>query len=173
MTAAPAPAPAFDPLLILVAEDQPGIADLLESIILNRGHQAMVAHDGEEAWELYREHGAEVVFTDWMMPKCDGMELVRRIRAQPYEHVDYTWICFTSILDDRQSVLQALDAGADDYVGKPYLPDDILARIMIAERITRVHRERDRYLHQVEKLNTELAELLALHREAGGARPGE
>lgn len=106
---------------------------LLSGTLRKLGHEVIVAADGSEAWEHYRANPVAVVITDWMMPNSDGLELCRRIREQ--DRSDYTYILILTALSGKGRFLEAMDAGADDYVTKPFDPDELAARLRVAERI--------------------------------------
>ena len=123
---------------VLIAEDSPLERNMLQDAVAILGHECLVAADGAEAWELYRQHGADVVISDWMMPGVDGLELCRRVRAD--EREAYTYFVFLTRLEDRPHALQGMQAGADDYLVKPLDIDDLQLRLIAAERVTALHR---------------------------------
>lgn len=129
---------------ILIAEDDPVSRRILERTLQKLGHECLLARDGEEAWELFatRHAGAdvEVVISDWMMPGLDGRELCRRIRAGGSVGL-YTYFILLTALDDRENALSGMKAGADDYLPKPLDADLLEARLIAAERVTRLHRD--------------------------------
>jgi len=73
---------------VLIAEDDVGIRELLHDLIERQGNSAVVARDGEEAWSLFKAQGAEVIISDWLMPRLEGPELCRRVRDSdaPYAY---------------------------------------------------------------------------------------
>ena len=83
---------------ILIAEDSRVDRRLLEHTIDLLGHECLLAADGLEAWDLYEKEGADVIVSDWMMPRLDGLELCRRVRAQPA--TPYTYFVFVTLLTD-------------------------------------------------------------------------
>ena len=103
--------------------------------------------------------GHEVVLTDWVMPGVDGRELCRRIRTRP--RGSYTYIGVVTSLSARAEAMAAMEAGADDYISKPLDPGDLAVRLVVATRVTELHR----------RLLWKRQELLQLHRtEALAAR---
>jgi two-component system cell cycle response regulator len=136
---------------ILIAEDQPPAALYLRRTLERMGHEADVAPDGEQAWEMVRGGEASLLISDWMMPRLDGPELCRRIRAADIGR--YTYIILLTSRDRREDRLTGLRAGADDFLTKPPDPDELALRLEIAERILKVH---EQLAYQNERL-TELA----------------
>jgi diguanylate cyclase len=122
---------------ILIAEDQPPAALFLRRTLEKMGHQVIVAADGEAAWRIAEQGEAPVLISDWMMPRLDGLELCRRIRAGGGER--YTYIILLTSRDRREDRLEGLRAGADDFLTKPTCPDELTLRLEIAERILAVH----------------------------------
>jgi len=149
-------------LRVLVAEDEPVSRLRLVRTIQRLGHQVLVATDGMEAWRLFAESGADVVVTDWLMPGLDGAELCRRVRAD--SRARYTYVIFLTGLEGQAIVRDALSAGADDYLVKPILTEDIEARLIVAQRVTMLHRERAQELAHRETL-LQLARRFALETD--------
>jgi sigma-B regulation protein RsbU (phosphoserine phosphatase) len=123
-------------LNILVVED-----DILARKIicrsLNRlGHEVVEAADGEEAWTLFQAGGVRVVVSDWMMPRLDGLELCRRIRARlDSDYVYFVLLTGNSANDENQRI--AAEAGVDDFLTKPLDQQEMWMRLRVAERILR------------------------------------
>ena len=122
---------------ILIAEDQAPSALFLERMLEKMGHEVAVAPDGEEAWGIVRSGDAPVLISDWMMPRLNGLDLCRRIRALGGDR--YTYIILLTSRDRREDRLEGLSAGADDFLTKPTHPDELALRLQIAERILAVH----------------------------------
>lgn len=112
---------------ILVAEDEPSLRKLLEVIIGKEGYQVVTVSNGEEAWEAMGTQVPDLLVTDIMMAKMDGMELCRRIRAsQDYHHVP---ILMLTAKDEQLDKYQGFREGADDYMTKPFDPVELVFRI--------------------------------------------
>src|SRR5262249_12801868 len=122
---------------ILVVEDDFDARDTLEITLAREGHEVVTAGDGEEGWDAFREKSFPVVISDWLMPETDGLELCRRIRAS--ETTRYSYVILLTALDGKAKYLEAMNAGADDFVSKPYDPDELRARLRVAERIAGLH----------------------------------
>lgn len=109
---------------ILVADDHPQIASVLEEYLKKEGHTPILARDGEEALRLFRSHHPDAVLLDVMMPKLDGFAVCREIRKTSTVPV----IIITARGEDFERIM-GLDTGADDYVVKPFSPGEVMARI--------------------------------------------
>jgi CheY-like chemotaxis protein len=129
---------------ILIAEDDPDVRSLVQNVIRDLGHASNCARNGVEALDLYITRGADVVVSDWMMPRMDGVELCRCVRAR--QGAPYTYFILLTALDDSEHRLAGMQAGADDYLAKPFNLADIEARLIAAERVTIVHRRREALL---------------------------
>lgn len=119
---------------ILIAEDDPSSRLLLETTLIRQGHEVVATPNGEDAWEaLVRPDAPRLVIVDWMMPVLDGVSLCRRIRAQLEDRRPY--VIILTALTEREAVIEGLEAGADDFVFKPYDYAVLQARIAAGARI--------------------------------------
>jgi len=114
---------------ILVVEDEHDIADFIRRGLIYKGYEVDVASDGEQALNLARDHPPDLVLLDLMLPKMDGVEVCRRLRAAS----DLPIIILTA-RDSVDDKVRGLDAGGDDYVTKPFSFDELLARVRAALR---------------------------------------
>ena len=121
---------------ILVADDDPIHRCLLASMIRKLGHDVVEAPDGKSAWRILTREPFSVVISDWMMPIVSGLELTSRIRAANFSHYVYTILCTSRAVSS--DVVEALDAGADDFLTKPVSMDELRGRIRAAERILKL-----------------------------------
>ncbi|HSB54585.1 MAG TPA: response regulator [Gemmatimonadales bacterium] len=119
---------------ILIAEDDRTSRLVLERTITRLGYELSSAEDGEEALSLFHRDRPQVVITDWMMPRLDGLELCRRIREETI-HDRYTYLIVLTALGGKQNYLEAMDAGTDDFITKPFDTDELVTRLRVAERI--------------------------------------
>lgn len=113
---------------------------LHEEVLRACGHEPLVASDGTEAWETFEKETPPLVILDWQMPGLDGLEVCRRIREHPAG--DITFVLVVTARDSADDLTAVLDAGADDYLSKPVTPDNMQARLRIAERRIEVSRAR-------------------------------
>jgi DNA-binding response OmpR family regulator len=117
---------------LLLADDDPMMRELLEAVLVAQGHTVVAHPDGASVWRAYETSPTAMVVLDWQMPTMDGLEVCRRIRAHPDGEATYLLVVTSrSGMDDLESVL---DAGADDYLSKPVTPEDVTARLRIAEK---------------------------------------
>lgn len=122
---------------VLVAEDD-AVASRIASRVLEReGHEVTAVADGLSAWEAVLTGGFDLLVSDWMMPGMDGIELVQRIRATGGTR--YLYVILVTALSEVEDLLKGLAAGADDYVAKPYHPDELAARVRVGARIVELH----------------------------------
>jgi two-component system KDP operon response regulator KdpE len=109
---------------VLVVDDEPQITRVLKTVLSSQGYQVRTAGEGESALSSFGEWKPELVITDLYMPHMDGIELCKRIRS--FSTVP---IIVLSVKGEERSKVEALDAGADDYVTKPFGADELLARV--------------------------------------------
>lgn len=143
-------------MLILIAEDDPVSRTVLEGMLTTLGYRTLGAGDGEEAWNAFQRERPPIVITDWMMPKLDGLELCRRIRDLP-DNGRYTYLIGLTTLEGKRHHLEAIDAGADDFISKPCDSDDLVMRLRVAERLLRS----EKALGSLQALHSECAEPVA------------
>ncbi len=110
---------------ILIVEDDPAVREALERALGFEGYEIETARDGAVALSMLRNHSYDLIVLDVMMPHLDGLETCRRIRAGG-DDVPILMLTARTAVDDR---VEGLDAGADDYVAKPFALDELLARI--------------------------------------------
>src|SRR6266404_6405804 len=122
---------------ILVADDDRTARFLLSSTLIELGHSVTEATNGCEAWEAWKREHHQLVISDWMMPGVDGLELCRRIRAE--EEPGFAYIILITARAGRANYLDAMDSGVDDFLGKPFERDRLLARVRVAMRILDLH----------------------------------
>jgi DNA-binding response OmpR family regulator len=113
--------------VVLVADDDEDILELVTFRLERSGYTVVQARDGEEAWNLAQAQPPDLAVLDVMMPKLDGFELTRRMRAKP-ETEQVPIILLTARAQDAD-VQQGFDAGADDYLRKPFSPQELRARV--------------------------------------------
>lgn len=113
--------------LILVADDEPLLLDLLEHRLALEGYRVVTAGDGGQAMDIARERRPDVIVLDNLMPVADGLEVLRRLRDDAdLAHIPV--LMLTGVRADLNAVT-ALNLGAVDYLTKPFLPDELLARL--------------------------------------------
>lgn len=115
------------PEKILVVDDENVGRQLLEAILLPEGYEVVFGVNGEEALELTFSENPDIILCDVMMPKMDGFEVCKKLRAD--ERSAHIPIFLITALDDRDSRIKGIDAGADDYISKPFDRLEILAKV--------------------------------------------
>lgn len=121
------------PLTVLVIEDHPDQRDLLAIVLKREGYQVITAANGLEALEKLETENVQIALSDIMMPKMDGFELIKRIRANPALKNIYL-ILITARIQEGDRV-RGLDLGADDYITKPFSFSELLARVRVGTRV--------------------------------------
>jgi putative two-component system response regulator len=121
--------------IILIVDDEESGRQTLESILEGQGYQLAMAENGEQALEKARQILPDVILLDVMMPGMDGFEVCKRLRNDP--KLSEVPIIILTALDDRKSMLKGLDAGADDYLTKPYDRHELRARLLGITRLNR------------------------------------
>ena len=114
---------------ILVVDDEPQLTRVLRRSLTTKGYDVRVAGDGDFALQTFRDWPPALVITDLAMPNLGGLELCRRLRA-----ISEVPIIVLSVRGEEKTKVEALDAGADDYITKPFGMDELLARIRAALR---------------------------------------
>lgn len=152
---------------ILIVDDDEITRLLLGSALARPGHEVCEARNGREAWEAWQREHHPLIISDWMMPDLDGLEFCRRIRAE--QCVEYPYIILLTSLSGKTNFLDAMNAGADDFITKPFEKDELAARVRVAERILGLHarlREANNDLEQrVRERTAETAEAMRAKSE--------
>jgi diguanylate cyclase (GGDEF)-like protein len=127
------------PLLVLIADDDPGTRLVVSAAVERLGHRCTVAEDGDQAWQRFQEEPPDVVITDWQMPGMDGTALSRAIRDQSRGH--YAYVIVLTGAADEEAARQTMEAGADDLLLKPLEPVQLERKLIAAARVTALHRQ--------------------------------
>jgi len=154
---------------VLIAEDDPISRLLLQAHLEKWGHEVTAASDGGAAWRLFQVGTYPIVISDWMMPELDGPELVQRIRAS--DQLGYVYIILLSARTDKDDVVRGMDAGADDFVTKPFDREELRVRVRAGERIIRLEHtlaEQNRSLREAQAAAVQNEKLAGLGRLAAG-----
>jgi len=136
---------------VLIAEDDPIYRRMLEAMLVKWGYEVVVACDGVEAWRVLQgTHAPRLAILDWMMPGMDGIQLCHEIRKQGGD--PYAYVLLLSGNSDKQNVIAGLDAGADDYITKPFDAQELKVRLRTGQRILDLQHElisaREALLHR-------------------------
>ena len=117
---------------ILVVDDEPSISEVVSIYLRRAGYNVVVAHDGQEALEALEKKAPDLVVLDLMLPRVDGLEITRRLRAEG----DTPIIMLTARREEADRIA-GLEMGADDYVVKPFSPQELVSRVKAVLRRTR------------------------------------
>ena len=119
---------------VLVVDDELLAVELLKEALYTMGYQVTVRENGREALAYLREHGdCRMVITDWEMPDMDGLELTQRIRQETLGH--YVYIIMVTSRGGTANVVEGLEAGADDFMSKPFHPAELEVRLRSGQRL--------------------------------------
>jgi len=143
---------------VLIAEDDAISRRLLEANLMRIGYDVVTVENGAEAWQaLSAEGGPRLAVLDWMMPEMDGAEVCRRVRGEA--SLRYIYLILLTARGRKEDRAQGFDAGADDYLTKPFDTQDLRARISVGRRILDLQTaltskvdELEDALHQVKQL---------------------
>ena len=145
---------------ILIADDDKATRMILGSMLQQLGHTPAHAEDGQQALNLLENSNFRILILDWNMPVLNGLGVCERIRSR--DSGRYIYIIFVSIRDQSQDIVQALDAGADDYISKPYDHAELSARIRAAVRIITLQQDLRTKIDELEKALKEVRVLRGL-----------
>jgi phosphoserine phosphatase RsbU/P len=124
---------------ILIAEDDLVSRSVLQATLERWGYEVIATSDGSEAWvALQSEDPPSLAVLDWMMPEMDGLEVCRRVRANTHNLPVY--IILLTARGSREDLVSGLEAGADDYVTKPFNRDELRARLNVGVRVVQLQR---------------------------------
>jgi two-component system cell cycle response regulator len=124
---------------VLIADDDRISCKLLSSLLTKWGYEADVVYNGDDALrQLLKPEAPRLAILDWMMPGLDGIEVIRKLRATHNE--SYVYALLLTSKEQKEDLLQGLDAGADDYLKKPFDAQELRARLRIGGRILELER---------------------------------
>ncbi len=144
---------------VLIADDDPVSLRVLEKALRRRDYEVTAVRDGAEAWARYQEGDFALVITDWVMPEVDGLELTRRIRSA--RRAGYAYVVLLTSRREKEDLLEGLEAGADDYLAKPFDPEELQARLRAADRVLALQ---ERLEKRNRKLQSAYEEIRSAHR---------
>ena len=134
-------------ITILVVDDDSLMQKVIEASLIKDNYKLLFASDGESGLRMAREHMPDLILLDIVMPGMDGFEVCNRMRKD--DLLLYIPIIFITALDDRDSKIQGLEAGADDYICKPFDKLEFRARVRTITRLNRYTRWRK--IHQLQE----------------------
>lgn len=136
---------------ILIAEDDPVCQAVTEEIGRSLGHDVILADDGLAAWRAVEEHGntLDLAVLDWQMPGLDGLEVCKRIRADA--SITFCYIIMFTSHGKTENIVSGFEAGADDYISKPFAIEEFRARIDVGTRMARLQRALEKRVAELER----------------------
>ena len=123
---------------VLLADDDTATRRIVARILETSGYEVRQATDGKAALDALRNDPPDFLITDWQMPGMDGLELCRAVRQEPLER--YVYLMIVTSKSETKDMVQAIAAGADNFLAKPIVPGELLARLMSAARILELER---------------------------------
>jgi signal transduction histidine kinase len=154
---------------VLIAEDDAVSRRLLQSNLERWGHEVVSAENGAEAWRLFQRDEFPIVISDWMMPAMDGVELIQRIRAS--ERPGYVYAILLTAKSQTEDLVRGMEAGADDFLSKPFDRDELRVRLRAGERIVQLEQhlaEQNRQLRETQAALVQSEKLASLGQLAAG-----
>jgi len=146
---------------ILIAEDDAVSRRVLDATLKRWDYETIVTGDGAEAWaELCKEDCPRLLILDWMMPGLDGTEICRRLRAR--EDGSTFYILLLTAKTQKDDIVAGLDAGADDYITKPFHHQELRARVQTGRRILELQHRNEVQIEELERALQEVKQLSGL-----------
>jgi CheY-like chemotaxis protein len=146
---------------ILIADDDDVSRQVLETLLTRHGHEVVAVSDGTEAWEVLRgDDPPRLAVLDWLMEKMDGVEVCQRLRECP--KLRNVYLILLTSRGDREHILVGLQAGANDYITKPFDRDELLARIRVGEQMVGLQAELAARVDELEEALARVKQLQGL-----------
>lgn len=145
----------LEPLRILVVDDDPSALVVLQHVLAEQGHRVLSARDGREGLKLAVAERPQMIISDWVMPEIDGLSLCRALRET--DEGRHVYFLLLTGLEKDDDLVEAFEAGVDDFVTKPFAPRVLLARLRAGHRVIRLQEEAVRDSQSLRRFATELA----------------
>ena len=160
------------PVRLLLVDDEPGLRTAVKAYLEDEGFAVTTANDGEEGWTAAQAQMLDVVITDVMMPRCDGYGLLKRLRAD--ERLGGTPVIFLTAKGMTADRIAGFQAGADDYIPKPFDPDELVARVRnVVRRQERLLAEAARFADaDIGAMARQITEIRSMLGGGGGSGTG-
>jgi sigma-B regulation protein RsbU (phosphoserine phosphatase) len=142
---------------VLCIDDQQVILDILTRLLNKWGFQVMSAADGETGWNMIQEERPDIVLTDWLMPGLDGYELCRRIRSSDFSQ--YIYIVLLTGKNEKQDLVLGMEAGADDFITKPFDAGELKVRLQAAVRLINLQKQLIHVNRELDEKNRQLNDM--------------
>lgn len=122
---------------VLVAEDDPALCELLSTLIESWDYDVIAVDDGERAWQaITSEDAPKLIVLDWLMPRLSGVDICHKLKDLELETPPY--IILLTSMDSKANLIEGLQAGADDYVTKPFDANELEARLSVGKRVIKL-----------------------------------
>lgn len=141
---------------ILAVDDDITVQIILQELLESEGHEVLLAEDGEAALLKTKELQPDLIICDWMMPKLDGLEVCRRIKADP--QLATIFLILLTIREHVADRVQGLDSGADDFLSKPIEPSELQARVRSGLRLSQLNKQFSQALHELKQTQSQLVQ---------------
>jgi two-component system, NtrC family, sensor kinase len=141
---------------ILAVDDDITVQIILQELLESEGHQVLLADDGEAALRQTQKLKPDLIICDWMMPKLDGLEVCRRIKADP--QLATIFLILLTIREQVADRVQGLDSGADDFLSKPIEPSELQARVRSGLRLRQLNQQLSQALHHLKQTQSQLVQ---------------
>lgn len=145
---------------VLIAEDEPVARRVAQKAVEGFGHEVEIVEDGLAAWRRLQAAPFDVLISDWLMPGLDGLELCRRVRARGNR--PYCYVILLTARRAKEDLVAGIMAGADDFVSKPFDHAVLRARLHTAERVTRLERDLEGKVGELQRALEEVKTLRGL-----------
>jgi DNA-binding NarL/FixJ family response regulator len=158
------------PARLLLVDDEPGLRTAVQAYLEDEGFEVTTANDGEEGWSAAQDLLPDLVISDVMMPRLDGYGLLRRLRAD--ERLGGTPVIFLTAKGMTADRIEGFQAGVDDYIPKPFDPDELVARVRnVLRRQERLLAEAARYADaDIGQMARQITEIRSLLQQTGSHR---
>lgn len=147
---------------ILVVDDDPSVLQIIAATLRRWDYEVTLAENGAEAWAILQREEIRLVISDWMMPGLTGPELCRQVRAAEFSN--YIYFILLTGREDKTSLVQGMDAGADDFIVKPVYREELRVRVRAGERILKLEMELGERNRRLNEINHTLSKAYATIR---------
>lgn len=143
--------------LVLVVDDEPVSRDMVKLNLDEMGYRTLTAANGLAALALIHEHRPRIIISDWLMPQMDGLQVCKEVRAM--QKNDLFYFIMLTVQSDKKRIMEAFDAGIDDFLSKPFHTGELLARVRVGAKIVRMYEELNMHAQSLIQFNAELSKL--------------
>lgn len=142
---------------ILIADDDIPVRKMLAKMIGSCGYEVITAGDGDTTWDSIIREKPDIAILDWMMPGYDGISLCKKVRSEP--NLPYVYIILLTSKNQNDEILAGFNAGADDYIIKPFDKDMLISRIAVGSRVANYEKQLHEKNEKLQRYSTEMKEL--------------